>query len=331
MVPRSAIITPTDARQASSLASIPGAEDLPDWTLLALWLFELTHSDSNPVGAHAASSIAAAYALVLPAATGSVLEWEPEEVAWLRGSHLYHVANEIQAAAETSWQEVAPLAQHTEQAGLLPKGALTKEALTRAFSLVLSRAIRLEGVPGSPTPVDALVPWADLLNHESTSQAFLSYDALMDAVMLRCDRDYTVGEQVVCSYGQKTNGQLLLSYGFVPESNPHDGCLLPVSLDLIPRSSKEQIAWKAEALRRRGLECERVYPLLLQAVPQGLVAFAAFITTPVTDAAAAEGLASQIFDGPQGDEGLEPALELAGIEAVASLCKAKAAAYTPSV
>lgn len=57
--------------------------------------------------------------------------------------------------------------------------------------------------------------------------------------------------QVFISYGKKSNGELLLSYGFVPRegTNPSDSVELPLSLKKSDKCYKE----KLEALRKYGL------------------------------------------------------------------------------
>lgn len=57
--------------------------------------------------------------------------------------------------------------------------------------------------------------------------------------------------QVFISYGKKSNGELLLSYGFVPRegTNPSDSVELPLSLKKSDKCYKE----KLEALRKYGM------------------------------------------------------------------------------
>jgi hypothetical protein len=57
--------------------------------------------------------------------------------------------------------------------------------------------------------------------------------------------------QVFISYGKKSSGELLLSYGFVPKegTNPNDSIELLVSLDKSDKCYKE----KLQALKRNGL------------------------------------------------------------------------------
>ncbi|QHO39532.1 SET domain-containing protein [Arachis hypogaea] len=97
----------------------------------------------------------------------------------------------------------------------------------------------------------ALVPWADMLNHSCDVDTFLDYDNLSKEIVFTTDRPYQPGEQVFISYGKKSNGELLLSYGFVPRegANPCDSVELLVSLKKSDKSYKK----KLELLKKYGL------------------------------------------------------------------------------
>ena len=58
--------------------------------------------------------------------------------------------------------------------------------------------------------------------------------------------------QVFISYGKKSNGELLLSYGFVPKegTNPSDSVELSLSLPKSDKCYKE----KLEVLKKHGLQ-----------------------------------------------------------------------------
>ena len=62
--------------------------------------------------------------------------------------------------------------------------------------------------------------------------------------------------QVLASYGEKTSGELLLSYGFAPTSkeNPHDAALL--ELEISPSDSL--LHAKIQALRKYKLDSPQV-------------------------------------------------------------------------
>ncbi|GAB4816512.1 hypothetical protein N2152v2_003558 [Parachlorella kessleri] len=249
-VPASVVITAERAASELLLSTLLEEHPLPAWSVLALWL---------------------------------------AEVKWLRGSYLYQLAMEIRGAADASWQELQPLLAAAQQQGLARPDVFTQQSLRWAFSMLLTRLIRLPGLGDT----EALVPWADLLNHSCGATTFLNWDAAAEAVVLAADRQYRPGEQVFVSYGQKTSGQLLLSYGFLPAagSNPHDACLLELTLP----ESDPALAWKQEALRSHGLAPLQVFPLRMGALPQGLLEFAALASATPTSLAEAQQLATQLF------------------------------------
>ncbi|KAK6259598.1 hypothetical protein SCA6_014072 [Theobroma cacao] len=91
-------------------------------------------------------------------------------------------------------------------------------------------------------------------------------------VVFTTDRAYQPGEQVFISYGKKSNGELLLSYGFAPKegTNPSDSVELPLSLKKSDKCYKE----KLEALRKHGLSASQCYPIQITGWPLELTAYA---------------------------------------------------------
>jgi hypothetical protein len=344
-IPLQLVVTPAAAAQRSCLRDLLEASPLPAWSVLALWLAE-----QRAVGS---AGEWWPYVRLLPEQTGGVLEWGDEQVAWLAGSQQHAGAAEIRRAADASWQELQPLLAAAEAAGLAPApDAFSRAALRRAFSVLLSRLVRLPGLGDT----EALLPWADLLNHGCSAASCLDWSSSATAVVLRAERRYRAGEQLLISYGQKTSGELLLrwlrrrragtwvnhspaavfvlsphpachscscrSYGFCPEpgSNPHDGCLLRLQL----HDTGAPLQWKTAALERRGLAASQLFPLRMQAAPVEVVRFAAFAAAEVDSSDAAERLAAQLFG-----EGAIPslALQAAALQAVVKACKAALAAY----
>ena len=282
-IPLEAAITPEKAAQMSSLrdfisrepttmAAASAASDLikatlPDWTLLAVWLAELIYTQTSSSNFSSNRAMHAAYAAVLPTTTNCILEWTDEEVGWLRGSYLHTLALDIRTAAQTSWKELEPIVHHAERAGLIPQGVLTEISVHHAFALLLSRLIRITNSTGAD--VEVLCPWADFINHDSTCSSFLQLDQKNERIVLVADRTYCPGDQIVASYGQKTSGELLLSYGFMPEEglNPHDACLISVEIEY-GENSTEKSGGKGEKQDEK--LCRRVFPLKMGAVPDGL-------------------------------------------------------------
>ncbi|KAK6238706.1 hypothetical protein QUC31_004175 [Theobroma cacao] len=121
--------------------------------------------------------------------------------------------------------------------------------LIQQFCLEIKSVIKVR-LPSMDEKV-ALVPWADMLNHSCEVETFLDYDRSSHGVVFTTDRAYQPGEQVFISYGKKSNGELLLSYGFVPKegTNPSDSVELSLSLKKSDKCYKE----KLEALRKHGL------------------------------------------------------------------------------
>ena len=79
----------------------------------------------------------------------------------LAGSRLLEDACEIRAAADASWQQLQPLLGQPGMASAFGGRLPGRSDFQWAFSMLLSRLIRLASLGDA----EALVPWADLLNH----------------------------------------------------------------------------------------------------------------------------------------------------------------------
>ncbi len=90
-----------------------------------------------------------------------------------------------------------------------------------ARTLVASRAFAL-----SPDRVPTLVPLADLLNHAPAPEATWNLLDATGSVQVRADVDVAGGAEVRDTYGAKSNGRLLLHYGFVLPDNPVEDCVI---------------------------------------------------------------------------------------------------------
>ena len=100
-----------------------------------------------------------------------------------------------------------------------------------AFVILLSRAARLSSKANGEEL--ALVPYADLMNHSPYSNTYIDAQksglpllSRQEEVALYSDRNYRKFEQVFINYGEKSNADLLLLYGFALEKNPFNSGLI---------------------------------------------------------------------------------------------------------
>ncbi|WPT16080.1 [Fructose-bisphosphate aldolase]-lysine N-methyltransferase [Picochlorum sp. SENEW3] len=219
--------------------------ELPDWTILALYLVDVMQQRTN-------SSLYSAYSHVLPQETGCVLEWSDDDVELLRGSHLHTIASEIRHAAESTMADVEALP--------CPEVYKDRKMLVWALSILLTRVVRLG------QDLQALCPGLDFFNHDCSSESFILLDE-NNRVYVKADRLYMPGDQVMISYGnQKTRGEFLLQYGFLPPASEktYDACLFPI--DIVLEDGDDVVS--------DGMG-EKVFPLSLQGLPEGILKYAA--------------------------------------------------------
>lgn len=157
---------------------------------------------------------------------------------------------------------------------VFPEEVFNLETFKWSFGILFSRLVRLSTMDGKV----ALVPWADMLNHSSEVDTFLDYDKSSRGIVFSTDRVYQSGEQVFISYGKKSNGELLLSYGFVPieGTNPNDSVELSLSLEKNDKYYNE----KVNALRKYGLSTPQQFPLQITGWSQEMMAYAYLVVSP---------------------------------------------------
>ncbi|MGK3735944.1 MAG: hypothetical protein ACI8RD_005462 [Bacillariaceae sp.] len=121
------------------------------------------------------------------------------------------------------------------------------ENWTWAFAMLFSRAIRLRNLKEGETL--AMVPYADLINHSPFSQAYIDaredgdwlFSSGEEEVILYADRGYRRMEQIYISYGQKSNAELLLLYGFAVERNPYNSVDVTVAIAPLTESFVKEL------------------------------------------------------------------------------------------
>ena len=134
--------------------------------------------------------------------------------------------------------------------------------------------------------------------------------------------------QVFASYGEKTSGQLLLSYGFAPvHDNPHDGCDLLLSLD----PDDPQRDAKAALLAERGMEAAVEFPLKLGGWPAAMLPYAAFLCASTGGVEELRYVAAQLFDRGNFPRSTGASLEAMAATHVLDRCKDALAGYGTSL
>lgn len=133
------------------------------------------------------------------------------------------------------------------------------DPLTWAYATVRSRALGLR--IGGRT-VAALVPLADLANHGPCRavNAAWGFDDDRGGFLVRCTRGVPADGEVVYSYGEKPNGDLLFHYGFVlrdADNTDEDGEPLD---DALLRLDGCETAISRHHPHRRGSVCVYVRP-----------------------------------------------------------------------
>lgn len=263
-VPRDAVLDAEMAAKLSPLARRVMQEEGDEWAVMATYLAE-TRARSE----RGKASEYEPYVQALPKSTGCVFEWTPKEVqTLLRGSCVQEDAQMLQKQLQ---EAVALVLEATKSCKEDSHIKLDAKGITWAYSQLLSRMVRLESDDG----LLSLVPWADMLNHSTSCNAHIDWDPQSKAVVLRTDRDYDQGEQVYASYGNRSSGELLLSYGFVPAlgTNPYDMAKLKLCVD--PRDPMAEA--KEALLEELGLGFEESFPVRIDGIPDVLLKYARLV------------------------------------------------------
>jgi len=175
--------------------------------------------------------------------------WSDEDLSFLGGSPVVAATQSMQAKLRREYDDLIPslLERFPNR---FSKEAFTYENWIWAFTMLFSRAIRLRNLGNGEAL--AMVPYADLINHSPFSGAYVDarqkgswlFKEGTEEVILYADRSYRKMEQVYISYGPKSNGDLLLLYGFALERNPYNS--VDVTVSIAPRTAAFVERYKAK-------------------------------------------------------------------------------------
>ncbi|KAL5581689.1 hypothetical protein UlMin_014131 [Ulmus minor] len=267
-VPPSLFITADSEWSSPEAGKVLKKSSVPDWPLLATYLI----SEASLLKTSRWSN----YISALPRQPYSLLYWTRAELdRYLEASQIRERAIERVTNVVGTYNDLR-LRIFSKHPELFPEEVFNLETFKWSFGILFSRLVRLPSMDGK----FALVPWADMLNHSCEVETFLDFDKSSQGVVFTTDRPYQPGEQVFISYGKKSNGDLLLSYGFVPKegTNPSDSVELLMSL----RKSDKCYEEKLKVLRKHGLSASQCYPIRITGWPLELMAYAYLVVSPPT-------------------------------------------------
>lgn len=235
-IPIDLCLTRKSARRALGKDALP--EGINEYLAVACQLIREKHVLGD-------ASFYAPYVGVLPEVdeVNPTVTWSDEDLSFLAGSPVVAATRSLQMKLRREYDALLAgddglMARFPDR---FPAEHYTYENWVWAFTMLFSRAIRLRNLRVGERL--AMVPYADLINHSAFSGAFIdareSGDWLFkdgeEEVILYADRGYRQMEQVYISYGQKSNAELLLLYGFALERNPYNA--VDVTVSIAPRTA----------------------------------------------------------------------------------------------
>lgn len=252
--------------------------------------------------------------------------WTDAELDMLRGSPSYFASKSLRKKLESEYQELKSrvLLKNEDK---FPIEKYSVELFLWAFVMLFSRAARLSSKIGGEEL--ALVPYADLMNHNPFSNTYIDAQtsglpliSRTEEVAVYSDRSYKKFEQVFINYGEKGNADLLLLYGFALDRNMFN------SVDISVGLSKEDplFSRKKEYLDKSGRGVSNVrFPLQANRYPSELVDFLRLLLVEPED------LGLQPLDRIDFNEPLSPSLERRVLTSIVSICESYLDKYPTTV
>mmetsp|Transcript_31083 Transcript_31083/g.68533 ORF Transcript_31083/g.68533 Transcript_31083/m.68533 type:complete len:569 (-) Transcript_31083:213-1919(-) len=242
--------------------------------------------------------------------------WTEAELDMLKGSPTYFSSKSLRAKLEREFSELQE-GTFSRYKDVMPSDKFTFELFLWAFVMLLSRAARLSSkINGEEL---ALVPYADLMNHNPYSNTYIDAQrsgmpliSREEEVAVYADRPYKKFEQVFINYGEKGNADLLLLYGFALDRNPFDAVDISVGLSVEDPLYNQKKAYLDKS--GRGATSVR-FPLQRNRYPSELVDFLRLLLVEPED------LGMQPLDATDFNEPLSPSLERRVLTTMTSICE----------
>eukprot|EP00276_Gloeochaete_wittrockiana_P008005 CAMPEP_0184644264 /NCGR_PEP_ID=MMETSP0308-20130426/1017_1 /TAXON_ID=38269 /ORGANISM="Gloeochaete witrockiana, Strain SAG 46.84" /LENGTH=351 /DNA_ID=CAMNT_0027072701 /DNA_START=444 /DNA_END=1499 /DNA_ORIENTATION=+ len=258
----------------------------------------------------------APYINILPDSVDLTIFW-PEDVVikLLQGSPALTATRRLRAQVDAAWNDIRTvlLPQFPK---LFPSAVFHQTSFEWAFSMVVSRAVFLQS-----RNCIAMVPFADMLNHSDASNKFLYFDPRAKSVRLRANRDYEPGEQVFVSYGQKSNAELLVGYGFAIRDNLYDSVELELGLD----DTDAALASKEALLARYNLKPLQKFPVMTEKFTAEMMAW--MRVSQLNNEAEVRAYGQKIFEAMDKDKRVNVLNERAVVQQLVSVFEELLALY----
>mmetsp|Transcript_311 Transcript_311/g.325 ORF Transcript_311/g.325 Transcript_311/m.325 type:complete len:616 (+) Transcript_311:3-1850(+) len=175
--------------------------------------------------------------------------WSDDDLSFLNGSPVIAATKSLQMKLRREYDSLLGGNDGlcNKYPDRFPIEHYTHENWIWAFTMLFSRAIRLRSLKEGEAL--AMVPYADLINHSPFSQAYIDareggdwlFSSGEEEVILYADRGYRRMEQIYISYGQKSNAELLLLYGFAVERNPYNSVDVTVAIAPLTESFVKEL------------------------------------------------------------------------------------------
>lgn len=259
-VPFELVITKEAAQKA--IPSLP--ENVDEYIAIAIFLIQQRQKGED--------SFWKPYLDILPPDEELIplFRWDDEDLQLLKGSPTLTAAESLNQKLHREFEECNQ-SIFAKNRQLFSEEVYNYAAWEWAFAVLFSRAIMLTSAQQI-----ALVPYADLLNHNPFCSTFIDFHTKPfsdeKVIAYYTDRPYNQMDQVFVTYGPKSNGDLLLLYGFVTDRNPYDSVDLVVSLD----KDDPMYDRKAEYLKSCGVEEYTSFPLYRDRYPMELIEYLRF-------------------------------------------------------
>lgn len=293
--------------------------------------------------------------------------WDEDDLDWLLGSPTRTAARTLRAKVEKEYHEACDRLYRHFPHVFDREGAFSLKNFLWAFGVLFSRAVSLPAEDGllALVPYADLVNhspfctsfidsrpaefpysfraasspkreewWQRVLGRRGGTRSTadgtdssLYRDAAQREVVAYADRFYDKFEQVYVTYGQKSNAELLLLYGFVSDRNPYNSVEVCVSLNSSGLANDSIAERKRMYLRACGREPDNpeCFPLYADRYPLELMQFLRFAALTEEDVAGYSDLDQVDVTRP-----LSRANEVAARDALIGACKSALEAYPTS-